>query len=160
VAARFYFNDCFPDSPANREFVLSILDGLGSHLPVVLLGTPFNVDDHCDWDARGTRVITMAGHMTPARNLAVQTAVIARARAFVGTYGGYSYLAPLCGVPSLAFYSTPDFKVHHLHVAQHICARLGGPTVVPIDVAAAPLAGLALAGAALSAGADGGRRPV
>ncbi len=36
--------------------------------------------------------------MTPERNLAVQTAVIARARAFVGTYGGYSYLAPFCGV--------------------------------------------------------------
>ncbi len=59
------------------------------------------------------------------RNLAVQTAVIARARAFVGTYGGYSYLAPFCGVPSLAFYSEPTFKVHHLQVAQHVFATAG-----------------------------------
>ena len=32
---------------------------------------------------------------SPRRNLALQSAVIAGARAFVGTYGGYSYLAPL-----------------------------------------------------------------
>ena len=73
--------------------------------------------------------------MSPERNLAVQTAVIARARAFVGTYGGYSYLAPFCGVPSLAFYSERSFKVHHLHVAQQIFARLGGASLVPLDVA-------------------------
>ena len=36
--------------------------------------------------------------MTPENNLAVQTEVIRGAEAFVGTYGGFSYLAPLCGV--------------------------------------------------------------
>ena len=35
----------------------------------------------------------------------MQTAVIAGARAFVGTYGGYAYLAPFCNVPAIAFYS-------------------------------------------------------
>ena len=72
----------------------------------MLLNTPFRVDDHADYAAHGSpRVHTVDDLMTPARNLDVQTAVIAGAKAFVGTYGGYSYLAPLCGVPSLAFYS-------------------------------------------------------
>jgi hypothetical protein len=90
-------------------------------------------------------------HLAPERNLAVQTAVVGRARAFVGTYGGYSYLAPFCGVPALAFYSAPTFKAHHLHAAQRMFERLGGATVVPLDVAAAPLVRAALAGALVGA---------
>ena len=106
VAARFYFSDCFPDTPANRSLVASTIDAISRQAPVVLLNTPFAVDDHRDVETSGGRAITIGlQHMTPERNLAVQTAVIARARAFVGTYGGYSYLAPFCGVPSLAFYS-------------------------------------------------------
>jgi hypothetical protein len=85
--------------------------------------------------------------MTPERNLAVQTAVIARAKAFVGTYGGYSYLAPFCGVPSLAFYSVQTYKAHHLHAAQHVFERLGGASLVPLDVASFPLVRLALSDA-------------
>lgn len=146
VAARFYFSECFPDTPANRAFVSSTIEGISRQTPVVLLNTPFAVDDHRDAESPGGRVRTIAAHMDAPRNLAVQTAVIARARAFVGTYGGYSYLAPFCGVPSLAFYSEPTFKVHHLQVAQHVFARLGGATVVPLNVSAAPVLRLALAG--------------
>src|SRR5690606_12113029 len=132
VAARFYFSDCFPDTPSNRAFVASTLDALAKHTSVVLLDAPFAVDDHRDFSSvqaaaaspagselkvglaggrlpprgaarEGGLVISIAGRMTPETNLAVQTAAIARARAFVGTYGGYSYLAPLHGVPSIAF---------------------------------------------------------
>jgi hypothetical protein len=147
VAARFYFSECFPDTPANRAFVTETIDTIGRQLPVVLLDTPFAVDDHRDAAPSGTHVVSMAGRMTPERNLAVQTAVIGRARAFVGTYGGYSYLAPLCGVPSLAFYSARTFKAHHLHMADRVFERLGGAGLVPLDVAALPLARMALAGA-------------
>ena len=146
VAVRFYFSECFPDTPANRSFVTSTITSISDHMPVVLLNTPFAVDDHRDADASGDRIISLAAHLPPERNLAVQTAVIARARAFVGTYGGYSYLAPLCQVPSVAFYSHHSFKAHHLHVAQHVFAELGGPSLVPLDVTATPLVRLALAG--------------
>ena len=40
--------------------------------------------------------------MTPEDNLAVQTAVVAHATAFVGTYGGFSYLAPFLASPRSA----------------------------------------------------------
>ena len=146
VAARFYFSGCFPDTAANRAFVSATIDAISRQAPVVLLNTPFAVDDHRDAESPGGRVSSVGSHMAPVRNLAVQTAVIARARAFVGTYGGYSYLAPFCGVPSLAFYSEPSFKVHHLQVAQHVFARLGGPTVVPLNVSAVPALRLALSG--------------
>ena len=147
VAARFYFSDCFPDTTVNRAFVASTIDAISRQVPVVLLNTPFAADEHRDYAPSGGRVLTIERHMTPERNLAVQTAVIARARAFVGTYGGYSYLAPFCGVPSLAFYSEATFKAHHLHVAQHVFERLGGgASLVPLDAAAAPLVRLVLNG--------------
>jgi hypothetical protein len=74
--------------------------------------------------------------MTPDQNLGVQTAVIAGARAFVGTYGGYAYLAPLLGVNSIAFYSIEDaFFGHHLELAHRLFRRLGGGSLVALDVA-------------------------
>ncbi|MDA1183154.1 MAG: hypothetical protein O2930_00745 [Acidobacteria bacterium] len=146
VAARFYFSDCFPDTPENRAFVVSTINTISRQTPVVLLNTPFAVDDHHDFDAAGDRVFGIAAeHMAPEQNLAVQTAVIARARAFVGTYGGYAYLAPLCGVPSLAFYSHKTFKVQHLNVAQRAFEQLVGPSLVTIDVSDLALVHLALA---------------
>lgn len=151
VAVRFYFSECFPDTPANRELMGSVIDGLSRQTTVVLLNTPFRMDDHQDFEVRGSRVLRLDTHMSPSRNLALQTAVIARARAFVGTYGGYSYLAPLCGVTSLAFYSERTFKPCHLQVAQHIFRRLGAPPLVALDAAAAPSVRLALTGSLVAA---------
>ena len=138
VAARFYFSECFPDTAENRAFVATTLEAVSRRVPVVLLNTPFHADDHQDAAApiRGVKEIA-ADHLTPAQNLATQSAVIAGARGFVGTYGGYSYLAPFCGVTSLAFYSERTFKAHHLHVAQQCFSRLGPATVIPLDVTAA-----------------------
>ena len=145
VAARFYFSDCFPDTPANRAFVASTIESLSRQTPVVVLNTSFALDDHHDV-APGPRVVTIADHMVPERNLAVQSAVIARARAFVGTYGGYSYLAPFYGVNAVAFYSERTFKPQHLHLAQRVFDRFGGATLVPLDVAALSLVRLSTTG--------------
>src|SRR5687768_8095670 len=94
VAVRFYFSDCFPDTPDNRAFAQRAIRSLAERGPVVLLNTPFAIDDHHDAHAGGVAVSTVSPLMTPANNLAVQSAVIAGASAFVGTYGGFSYLAP------------------------------------------------------------------
>jgi hypothetical protein len=146
IAARFYFNDCFPDTAANREFVRTTIDSISRHSPVVLLSTPFHADDHRDAPVAGDRVTSIGAHLSPSRNLAVQTAVIAHARAFVGTYGGYAYLAPLVGVTALSFYSTRTFKTQHLHVAQHIFEQLGGPSLAALDTGAFSALRLAVAG--------------
>ena len=146
VAVRFYFSQCFPDTPGNRDFLRSVVASLAERGPVVVLNPGLRVDDHMDFvPAVAERVHTIADGLAAERNLAVQSAVIAGARAFVGTYGGYSYLAPFYGVPALAFYSERTFKLHHLHVAQRVFERLGSATVLPIDTAHAPIVQLALA---------------
>ena len=137
VAVRFYFSACFPDTPANRAFVDTVIGSLSRTTDVVLLNTTFSVDDHRDYGAQANhgRIHSIAHLMTPETNLAIQTAVIARARAFVGTYGGYAYLAPLYGVKSLAFYSDYDaFFAHHLDYAQRVFRRIGAASLVPLDV--------------------------
>jgi hypothetical protein len=145
VAARFYFSESFPATPENQAFARAVIASLAERIPVVLLNPGFRVDDHGDIAAAASgRIMTIAGDVTAARNLAVQSAVISRARAFVGTYGGYSYLAPLYGVPALAFYSTRSFKPHHLDAAQRAFANLGAATLLPLDVAQASLVQLAL----------------
>ena len=145
VAARFYFSDCFPDTPANRALVTSTLDTVGRHLPVVVLSTPFAVDEHRDAPDHG-QALRVDRQLTPERNLAVQSAVIARARGFVGTYGGYSYLAPYLGVPSVALFSQRTFKAHHLHLADAVFTRLGGANLTPLDAAALPSVTMMLGG--------------
>jgi hypothetical protein len=145
VAARFYFSDCFPDTAENRAFARMAVTTIAERTPVVLLNPGVQVDDHADLPPPdGNRIFTISSGLAPERNLAVQSAVISHARAFVGTYGGYSYLAPFYGVPALAFYSVHTFKPHHLHVAQRVFERLGTATVIPLDVAHAPLVQLAL----------------
>lgn len=122
AAVRFYFNNSFPDTAENRRLAAETVAALGRESAVVVLNTGLRLDDHSDLPA-GTadRVLTLEGHTTPANNLAVQSAVIARARVFVGTYGGLSYLPSFYGVPSVSFYSdASQFLPHHLEFAQSV----------------------------------------
>jgi hypothetical protein len=141
VAVRFYFNSSFPDTPGNRAFIASTIAGLAASTDVVVLNTPFQVDDHSDAAfTRSPRVHFVDDLMAPESNLELQTTVIGGAKAFVGTYGGYAYLAPLCGVPSLAFFSVRDaFFAHHLELAEQVFRSLEAGSLVPIDVRDAAL---------------------
>ena len=155
VAVRFYFSASFPDTPENRTFVESVVARISESTDVVLLNTGINVDDHRDFaPGQRDRLHYVNDLMTPDGNLAVQSAVIAGARAFVGTYGGFSYLAPLYGVRSLAFYSDHDaFFAHHLDFAQRVFRRLGAASLVPLDARDADLVRLALGGVGGGVGA-------
>lgn len=145
VAVRFYFSECFPETADNRAFARGVVLSLAERVPVVVLNPGFSVDEHADWTPDATdRIIRIAERVTPESNLAVQSAVIAGARAFVGTYGGYSYLAPLYRVPALAFYSRPSFKLHHLHAAQRAFGDIDAAALMPLDVAHAGVVQLAL----------------
>ena len=140
VAVRFYFSECFPDTPANRALAHTVVESLASRTAVVLLNPGFNVDEHEDWaPAVRDRIHTITEGMTPERNLAIQSAVIGRARAFVGTYGGYAYLGPLCRVPAVAFYSRPTFKRHHLYAAQRAFDQVEAAPLTLVDTNQAPL---------------------
>jgi len=122
VAAKFYFSAAFPETEANRAFIGSLLRTLTQTTRVVLLNTGMLFDDHWDFEAAVSERLLRVDHlMTPTNNLHLQTIAISRARSFVGTYGGLSYLPPFLGVPSLSFYSRPDqFAQHHLDLAQRV----------------------------------------
>jgi hypothetical protein len=137
VAVRFYFSSCFPDTPRNRAFATDAIASLAEHYDVVLLDPQLNIDDHRD--APGTmqpRVHRLPAVPEPATNLALQTEVIRGARAFVGTYGGYAYLAPFYGVDAVAFFSDRNYYAHHLELAHRALERVNGGTLQVVDVAA------------------------
>jgi hypothetical protein len=136
VAVRFYFNDAFPETEANRRFVLDLLNTLAETTDVVLLNPSIQLDDRRDVEAPARGRIHGISHlMSPRTNLDVQTRVIARARAFVGTHGGLSYLPPLYGVKSLSFYSDPrGFAVQHLDLARREFTRMQPGSYVALDV--------------------------
>jgi hypothetical protein len=140
VAVRLYFSDCFPDTPANRAVAADVVRSIAEEIPVVLLGPGFRVDDHHDFSlAQSARVVTLEDVMRPDTNLAVQTAVIGGARGFVGTYGGFSYLAPLCGVQTLALYSDRNYFAHHLEFARMVFDEVKTAPFTSVDVAVLPL---------------------
>jgi hypothetical protein len=136
VAVRFYFNDAFPDTEANRGFVADLVTALAETTDVVVLNPPEQLDDHLDLPvARRARVHSAASLMTPRTNLDVQSQIIARARAFLGTHGGLSYLPPFYGVKSLSFYSDPaSFSPRHLELARRVFTRLQPGSYVALHI--------------------------
>ncbi len=139
-AVRFYARESFDDSACHQNFVRGVIERLLKRADVVLLDTPFTVDDHgnVDWmreraegNRLGNRLIHAAEWMTPASNLEVQTRIVARSRGFVGTYGGLSYLAPYLGKPSIAFHAHQDDVMDaHVNTAQTVFRSFGVPFVL------------------------------
>jgi hypothetical protein len=133
VAVKFYSNDCFSLTPATTDWVNRVTAAAAAQGPVVSLGTDIVVDEHRDTRATTlSGVSTVTGHLAARNNLDVQTAVVAHAKALIGTYGGFSYLGPLCGVATRAVFSDRHgFDRSHLDLARRIFHRLGDP---PFDV--------------------------
>jgi hypothetical protein len=133
VAVKFYFNDCFPATVQNRAFVADVLRTLAARGPVVALSTGLNIDDHGGVRVDEYGVRHLPEGIAPSRNLQVQSAIVARADAFVGTYGGFSYMAPFYGVKSVAFYSDPDgFSRKHLDMARSAFDTIGGSGMMDV----------------------------
>jgi len=135
VACKFYFSKAFPDTTANRAFAAELIRTISRDVPVVLLSTAVRLDEHSDFQASGASgVYVVDAHGVPQRNLEVQTRLIAGARGFVGTYGGFSYLAPFYGVRSVSFFSRrAGFESHHLELADRVFDQLLPGGFVALD---------------------------
>jgi hypothetical protein len=124
VAVKFWFGGQFPESDRNKQFVKGVIRTLAKTNNVVLLNTGLDVERHDGFDkwfneleAAGPNVTSIRPHLTLRNNLRVQTAAIAGSKAFVGTYGGFAYIAPFAGVPGLTFYSREEgFVYEHMDV--------------------------------------------
>ena len=157
VAVRFYHNTAFPETEENIRFVRRLLTRLTETIDVVLLNPGCLLDDHWDLKPDVTRRVHPIDHLLePRNNLEVQTQVISRARAYIGNYGGLSYLAPFYGVRSLAFYSSPAHVApHHLDLMYRVAAKLKRGSFVALDVQALDLLSLLLQGEPVMAGEPG-----
>jgi hypothetical protein len=145
TAVRFYFNESFPDTEENKLFVMRLLQTLTEAGDVVLLNPDLHIDDHWEMTVgRNPRIHSIDHLMTPRNNLEIQTKVISRARAFVGTYGGLSYLAPMYGVTSLAFFSHREkFSPQHLELARRVFGGFKRGSYVVLDTSDIDVLGLA-----------------
>ena len=127
TAVKFYFNDCFRNTPANRAFVDRTIRALQRDGPVISLSTGIHVDDHAPCEPDVAAMHGIHHLLAPHNNLLVQSAIVARARRFVGTYGGFAYLAPFHGVDAESYYSEPHaFSVRHLDLALDVFATTPG----------------------------------
>ena len=144
VAVRFYYNSAFPETEANRDFVRRLLTRITESTDVVLLNPGFRVDDHSDLRPDVSRRVHSIDHLLePRNNLQVQTKVISGASAYIGNYGGLSYVPPFYGVRSLAFYSSPEHVApHHLDLMNRAAAKLKRGSFVALDVQALDLLSL------------------
>ena len=145
-AVRFYARDSFHDTTQNREFIAGVIESLRQRSNVVVLDSPFDLDEHRDTTGaspaangrNANRIISAAHLMEPANNLEVQSRIIARSRGFVGTYGGLSYIAPFYRKPAISFHGDiGDVLPSHLNTANTVFASFGAPFIVltPDEVA-------------------------
>ena len=127
TAVKFYFNDCFRNSGATRAFVERTIRELQKEGPVISLSTGISVDNHAPCEPDVAAMPGIHHLLVPENNLLVQSAIVARARRFVGTYGGFAYLAPFYGVPTESYYTEPHaFSVRHLDLALDVFATTPG----------------------------------
>lgn len=143
AVVKFYYNECFPPTERNRAFARGVVDRLVARGPVVVLHSGLRIDDHTGERVDASGVMHLPEGLDPARNLLVQSAAVAGAREFAGTYGGFSYLAPFYGVASTAFYSDPaGFAPRHLLMARDALASIGDDGLLQVrDVAEGGAAG-------------------
>ena len=134
TAVKFYYNESFPATEQNRGFARDVLRALRASGPVVSLSTGLALDDHAGWEEEET----LAAHgirtdLSPATNLALQSMIVGHARAWVGTYGGFAYLAPFHGVPATAYYSVESgFSKRHLTLAREVFDQLSASPLLTV----------------------------
>ena len=139
IAMRWYARPTWPYSEPLVLWMRTYTERIAKHHPVVLIDS-FHADDHADIHlGKLDNVIRLSEltTMTALDNLAVQSSVIARARAYIGTYGGMAQGAMRWGVPTLALYeSFGQTAPEHLSLTQHLSLRTGVPFIAcqPKDV--------------------------
>ena len=136
IAVKFYFNDCFVRTTATEKFVAQTIRRLSDEAPVVSLSTGLAIDEHGPCEPDVAAMQSIRNRMSPTNNLMVQSAIVARARRFVGTYGGFAYLAPFYGVPSHGYFSDGGgFSVRHLELARAVFGAEQGVPLLTVEQA-------------------------
>ncbi len=121
AAVRFYGGQATPRDDDVRETVARIVERLAEIMPVVSMDPGVRLDRHKDFDLSD---VLRLPSLDPAVNLRELTGAIARASVFVGSYGGFSYIAPHLGVSTTAWLARPleDRQLTHLAMVRRLFA--------------------------------------
>lgn len=103
VAVKFYGRATWSGKPELIDWSANLVSALAKQIPIVLLTSGVSADEHEDTLLPGDH-LTLAPFVRPQTNLAAQAAVIAKAQAFVGTYGGTMQLAVRLRRPAFGVY--------------------------------------------------------
>ena len=145
VAVKFYTAASLPPTDGVRRALQSIVLGLAEKTDVVMLDTGLTLDDHEDYSfVLASRIHSVREALRPRDNLAVQTAIIARASSFVGTCGALAWLAPMVGIDTTAVLADARFLLGHLQVARRVYQVIGGGRFSPLDISAFEQLGLSI----------------
>ena len=129
VAVRFYERHTLPIThPEVRGILTRTVQNVASTLPVVLLNQPHVfADDHVDMPFSGDNIFTLP-KVNPEQNFILQAGVLARASAFIGTYGGTAQWALRYGKPTLSFYAQFSGTAQaHRSLSQQLSAAMNVP---------------------------------
>jgi hypothetical protein len=144
---KFYTAASLPPTGENLRTLQALVLALAERTHVVMLDTGLTLEDHEDYTFEtAARVHTLRGVLQPENNLAVQSAIIAGASAFVGTCGSLAWLAPLLGVDTTAVLADPKFLHGHLQVARRVYQISGAAGFAPLDISALDRLGLRVTG--------------
>ena len=132
ICVRFYQRPTWPMYEETTGWVNALVANLAQHIPVVVIGSTAYTDTHVDFPIEPHPNVTNLVDAFPIReNLGMQSAVIAKAAAFLGTYGGLMQLAVRLGIPSAGFY----LDWHHTAYAHKILTEwLGVQAKIPVFV--------------------------
>lgn len=104
VAVKFYGRATWPHpSHETMEFVAHVVKTISQQAPVLLLNSGHQGDEHTEMQITGKNIYLLPV-LPPEHNLGAQMALLGRAQAFVGTYGGVAQAALRMGVPSASFW--------------------------------------------------------
>jgi hypothetical protein len=131
VAMKWYDRPTLPiQDPAVQQHVANIVGVVGAQAKIVLLTGSPGCDDHADLAVQHPSIVTVPA-ASPDQNLAQQIQILAKAQAFVGTYGGMAQLALRLGVPSVSFYREFGQTAHaHLSLSSAISKHTKVPFLV------------------------------
>lgn len=137
AAVKFYTGAAVPDTPELRRVLRGLVSRVAEEMPVVVLDTGLNIDEHRDFLFEEIpNVFALGARLTPATNLAVQSQVIAGASLFLGTCGSLAWLAPIVGTPAIGVYADDRFLAPHLFVARHAYRLMGAAAFTTVDLTA------------------------
>jgi hypothetical protein len=141
TVVKFYESSNFAVGPDTSAFLGHLIRDLATRGPVVLLNTGARIDDHSDVDlSQLPNVFDASKLYSPRNNLEMQTAIVAHAQALHCTYGGFAYLGPLLGVPTVCYFTKPNFVGTHLDLAiRQLHPEAGLLSVSPVAVASREL---------------------